>query len=72
VQSVGVGHDTALRVEAIEVAELAVRWMVQRLPFQRSANGPPGSMPIAVQAVADAHDTPDRMLPDRPGGLGVR
>ena len=46
-----------------------MRWIVQLLPFQRSANVKTGvnvfvvpHAPTAVHALADVHDTPDRVL----------
>ncbi len=49
--------------------------MAQLVPFHRSASVlmPLGGneLPAAVQAVADVHDTPLRLLPWAPLGLGV-
>jgi hypothetical protein len=50
-------------------------WIVQRMPFQRSASGTSAPLvpadPTAVQAVAEVHDTPVRLLFWAPGGGGV-
>src|SRR5664279_155130 len=54
---------------------LGVVWTVQLVPFQRSASvttvKPVLDNPTAVQAVLDVHDTPPRLLPVVPVGLGV-
>ena len=51
-------------------------WSAQLVPFHRSANATPVpellvSSPTAVQAVLEVHDTPPRLLPVVPVGLGV-
>ena len=46
-------------------------WPRVAYPFQPSASVPLEEPPTAVQAVADAHDTPFSMLFDPPAGLGV-
>ena len=50
-------------------------WMVQLVPFQRSASARLAVLasccPAAVQAPADVHDTLRKMVPNVPAGLGV-
>jgi hypothetical protein len=41
------------------------------VPFHPSANGAPSLLPIAVQAVLDAHETPLRVTVVAPLGFGV-
>jgi hypothetical protein len=69
-------HDTPARELPRAPLGMGVFWMVQALPFQRSASGTvvPALLvydPTAVHADADVHDTPARELPCAPLGLGV-
>ena len=62
-------HDTPLSV-APPWDGLGVGWMLQRVPFHRSARVVPSALPpTAVHADADVHDTPFKPPPR--GGLGV-
>ncbi len=63
-------HDTPDRLPDEPVGSwLAVVWIDQLVPFQRSANrDPPAESPTAVQAVDEVHDTPKSWLP---AGFGV-
>jgi hypothetical protein len=68
-------HETAFRLPP--PPEVGVIWIVQVLPSQSSASVPklPKGLavqsPTAVHAVADAHDTPDKLLTIAPLGLGM-
>src|SRR6516225_47222 len=58
------------------VEGLGVVWMVQAVPFHRSARVRLGLVlapwsPTAVQACAEVHDTLRRELSGAPAGLGV-
>jgi hypothetical protein len=74
VQTLADVHDTP---SSTPPGGFGVRWIVQLLPFQRSANVKTGVNvfvvphdPTAVHALADVHDTPDRPLSNA-RGLGV-
>ena len=43
-------------------------WVLQEVPFHRSANAPALEPPTAVQAEDDVHATPDK---NAPAGLGA-
>jgi hypothetical protein len=71
-----VGHDTAVNLSDALLRGLGVVCMVQRAPFQRSANVTVTPVrlvdsPTAVHAPPEAHATPDSLLKPRPGGLGT-
>jgi hypothetical protein len=76
VQSVAVGHETLLRL-GVPVVGLGVGWIVQLVPFHRSASVVLGNAfvveypPTAVQAVAALHDTPPSVASVAPDGIGV-
>ena len=42
-------------------------WVLQEVPFHRSANAPALEPPTAVQAEDDVHATPDKNAPAGPG-----
>src|SRR6516164_1902084 len=76
VQALADVHDTPPRTTDDPPAGVGVCWIDHVVPFHRSASDPPLlgpvlSMPTAVQALADAHDTAPRPLPWTPVGLGV-
>jgi hypothetical protein len=75
VQALADVHDTLYRKVNDEPVGLGVCWIDHLLPFQRSASVtvvvPLEEAPTAVQALADVHDTPFRMINDPPVGLGV-
>ena len=77
VQAPGAEHETPFKLDDTAPAGTAERWIRQRLPSQRSVSVVPSPAlfvpnPAAVQARADAHDTPTRpLLIDAPAGLGV-
>ena len=50
---------------------LGVDWIVQVVPFQRSASVPWSDNPTAVQAVDEVHETPERKLNCAPDGFAV-
>jgi len=67
VQTLAVAHDTRASPLFFPPAASAVRWIVQLVPFQRSASGVevPSrrvSSPTAVQTIAVGQDTPRRWL----------
>ena len=67
-------HDTPDRTPS-PLAICGVGSISHLLPFQRSANGSTGAVPVplfptATQALSEEHDTPHRTPP--PVGLGVR
>jgi len=62
-------HDTSDSQVCRAPVGLGVVWIFQDVPFHASANVPLRSLPTAVHAVADVHDTPDST--ENPGGLGV-
>jgi hypothetical protein len=62
-------HDTVFRKADWPPAGVGVGWMLQWVPFHRSARVPAAELPTAVHADAEVHDTPFRKLP--PAGLGV-
>src|ERR1700733_12772923 len=78
-------HDAAERQDTLASASmpdvptgLGVGWMVQATPFHASASVAPSrppelltESPTAVQAAAERHDTPDRLLTMAPAGSGV-
>ncbi len=77
VHTVTVGHDTAVRLLLVAPAGNAGRWIDHRFPFQRSTSisPPPVSrctVPTAVQALHDAHDTAARLPALAPVSLAVR
>jgi hypothetical protein len=61
-------HDTPLS-EAPPWDGLGVGWMLQLVPFHRSARVPAAEPPTAVHADAEVQDTPFRAPP--PAGVGV-
>jgi hypothetical protein len=75
VQPAGVVHDTAARTPP--GGGLGVGWMVQFVPFHRSASVPMGLpalsvwAPTAVQNEGEVQDTPARKLPAAPVGVGT-
>lgn len=75
VQLVGAVHVTPERLLFCAPAGAGVVWIFQLVPFQRSANAVSRPLllkcPVAVQAVPEAHDTPERMLSPIAVGLGV-
>src|SRR5215468_4252879 len=74
-QNMLAAHETPNRAVPGAPAGLGVGWMVQVVPFHRSARVPVGlpklsvRAPTAVQATADVQDTAARKPP--PAGLGV-
>ena len=50
---------------------LGVDWMLQAVPFHRSARVPRFENPTAMHAVEDVQDTPERELDCAPDGFGV-
>ena len=80
-QASGDRHDTPDRLAMFAPAGYGVGWMAQVVPFQTSASGftsplpmplPLVRLPVAVQAVADVHDTASsRLARIAPSGLGV-
>src|SRR5437588_169713 len=69
-------HDTPFRALDLAPVGLGVLWIVQRVPFQRSASvtRTPALLwycPVAVQAVLVVHDTPFEALAFALAGLGV-
>ena len=76
VHAILVVHDTPFRALALAPLGLGVPWIVQLVPFQRSASvdWTPALLwysPVAVQTVLVVHDTPLRALSLAPVGLGV-
>ena len=78
VQAVADEQDTPPKLLDVAPAGLGMDWIDQRVPFQCSASvGPAGpavlvlAPPTAVQALADVHDTPLKLLKAAPAGLGV-
>jgi hypothetical protein len=77
VQVRGAEHETPFKVADTVPAGTGDGWIRQRVPSQRSVSAMPLPVlpvpnPTAVQARADAHDTPIRpLLTDAPAGLGV-
>ena len=73
-QAVHDAHDTPWRTLNKPVG-LGVLWIVQLVPFQRSARGTfeplVATNPTAVHAVPAVHDTPFTPLSGTPAGLGV-
>jgi hypothetical protein len=75
VQAAGVVHDTAARTPP--GGGLGVGWMVQFVPFHRSASVPTGlpalsvRAPTAVQNQGEVQDTPAKKLPAAPEGVGT-
>jgi hypothetical protein len=75
VHAVADEHETAFRPPP--PPEVGVVWIVQVLPSHCSASvtrlpkGPVPESPTPVHAVADVHDTPDKLLTIAPLGLGV-
>jgi hypothetical protein len=67
-QLVADGQDTPLRVVEVAPLRLAIGWVVQVLPFHRSAKGDPRP-PTAVHADAELHDT---AASGPPGAGGIR
>jgi hypothetical protein len=73
----GAEHETPFKVADTAPAGTGERWIRQRVPSQRSVSvvlSPAVSVPnpAAVQARADAHDTPTSpLLTEAPAGLGV-
>lgn len=55
-------HDTLLRLPSAA----GLFWIAQLVPFHRSL-----TVPTAMQAVLDVHDTPLEALKIAPGGFGV-
>jgi hypothetical protein len=79
VQAVAEVHETPFRRLALRPRGFGVRWIDQRLPFQRSTNPirvglPPGVVdtPTAMQNLPDVHDTPLSVASSAPTGLVVR
>ena len=70
---VAVGQETP--VSMLPDVPGADAWIVQLVPSQRSISGwnpePVLTDPMAVQALADEHDTADRDVNSAPAGLGV-
>lgn len=68
-------HDSPYRWLAVAPLGLGVDWTVQDVPSQRSASGSSVVLvveyPVAVQAEAEAHDTPSRKLAVAPLTVGV-
>src|SRR5579871_1845404 len=77
VQTLGAEHETPVRLADNAPAGSGDGWIRQRVPSQRSVSvvlSPvvPVPDPAAMQARADAHDTPTRpLLAEAPAGLGV-
>ena len=75
-QAEGDVQDTASRKLCTAPAGLGVGWMVQVVPFQRSARVAVWLLPTVTQAVADAQDTlagtTRGSSPGGPGGTGRR
>src|ERR1039458_9432728 len=69
VQAFGEVHDTALRFPPVEPLGVGMAWTRQLVPFHASARFTlrraafSKAEPTAVQAVADAQDTPLKALP---------
>lgn len=57
-QDLGDAHDTPSSWLLIASAGLGVGWIIQLVPFQRSASVAAALDASAVQAVVDGHDTP--------------
>ncbi|HXC64684.1 MAG TPA: hypothetical protein VNZ67_10010, partial [bacterium] len=69
-QAEGDVQDTASRKACTDPAGLGVGWMVQVVPFHRSARTRPLAVPpTAMQAEREAHDTLFSAPP--PAGVGV-
>jgi hypothetical protein len=68
-------HDTPDSLASAAWAGCGVGWMRQWVPFHCSARALVAEMlllnPTAVQALADAHDTPLRKLSASAAGLGM-
>ena len=75
VQLVALGHETPLRIVAVEPLGFGLATIVQLVPSQCSAKVcgasfvPP--LPTALQLVSLAHDTPFRLGTVEPSGLGL-
>jgi hypothetical protein len=73
VQALGEVHDTPLNWAPVT---LGVCWIDHVVPFHASASGAllatPVAWPTAMQKVAEAQETPVRLLEKSPWGLGVR
>ncbi len=74
VQAVLERQDTPLRLAVVAPAGLGVLWIVQLVPFHRSASIAVVpevfvQLPTAVQAVVEKHDTPPTLLAVAPVGL---
>ena|SRR5215467_11084316 len=75
VQASAEEHDTP-KSWVVLTERLGMAWMLQLVPFQRSASGRPELVrvpwsPTAVQAFAEVHDTLRRKLSSAPAGLGT-
>ena len=77
-QALGEVHDTANSELPVEPLGVAMAWTRQLVPFQASARftlrraALPIAAPTAVQAAADAQDTPVKVLLAAPLGRMVR
>jgi len=76
VHALGEVHETAFR-KAPALPEVGVGWMLQAAPSHRSVIVPTElpelskAVPTAMHAEGDVHETPIRLLPAGPAGLGV-